>query len=240
MTAVISLSRIRKRFGRRTALDGVDLEVREGEVYGLLGPNGAGKTTLISVLLGLTQPTSGRRWLFGHDLDEQPGEALRRVGSLIEGPAFYPFLSGRDNLRCLGGVRRQVRSEQVVSALDLVGLGERGRDPYRSYSLGMKQRLGIALALLHDPDLLVLDEPTNALDPRGVVEVRELIKRLAGTGKTVLLCTHVLSEAQQVCDRVGILSGGRLVREADVSDLVRTASLESVFLTAVEELPCSA
>jgi ABC-2 type transport system ATP-binding protein len=214
--------RLRKRYGRRAAVDGVSLTVRRGEVYGFLGPNGAGKTTTLRMLLGLVRPTSGRARVLGGD----PGEpaVLRRVGALVEGPGFYPYLSGRDNLRVLARYRR-LPDREADRALEQVDLAGRGRDRFRSYSLGMKQRLGVAAALLGEPDLLILDEPTNGLDPAGMADMRALIRRLAGRGRTVLLSSHLLGEVQEISDRVGVISEGRLIAESTVADLRGAGSL---------------
>jgi ABC-2 type transport system ATP-binding protein len=220
--AVVTTDRLTKRYGRHTAVDAVSLSVRRGEIYGFLGPNGAGKTTTLRMLLGLVRPTAGSAWVLGG----RPGEpgVLRRVGALIEGPGFYPYLSGRDNLRVLAAYNRLPEPE-VDRALDQVELRARGGDAYKSYSLGMKQRLGVAAALLGAPDLLVLDEPTNGLDPSGMADMRALVRRLAGQGQTVLLSSHLLGEVQQVCDRVGVIAGGRLLAESTVAELRGASSV---------------
>ena len=222
MTLPVQTDILTKRYGDLTAVDGVSLAVRPGEVYGFLGPNGAGKTTTLRMLLGLVRPTSGTVRLFGHSLGT-PGH-LAQVGALIEGPGFYPYLSGRDNLRVLAryGGASQTRVEVV---LDMVDLTARSRDRYGTYSLGMKQRLGVAAALLKDPRLLILDEPTNGLDPAGMADIRTLIRRLGASGCTVLLSSHLLGEVQQICDRVGVISRGRLVAENSVAELRGSASL---------------
>ena len=217
--SVLATHQLTKTYGRRQAVCGLDLRIRRGEVFGFLGPNGAGKTTTIRMMLGLVRPTSGWVELLGRDVATDGG-GLTRVGALVETPALYHHLSGLDNLRAfaapLGGVPRR----RLDAALDLVGLAGRERDRVRSYSLGMRQRLGVAVAMLHDQDLLLLDEPANGLDPAGIVEMRALLRRLAASGKTVFLSSHVLGEVQQVCDRVGIVSQGRLVGLAPVADLV--------------------
>lgn len=178
----VSTAGLSKRYGARLAVDRVDLTVYQGDVYGLLGPNGVGKTTIIAMLLGLVFPSAGRCSIGGHDVATQRVAALRQVGAMIEAPAFYPFLSGRDNLRVFGELRGPLDRERIESLLQLVRLQGRARDRYRTYSLGMKQRLAIGLALLHNPPVLILDGPTNGLDPRGVVEIRALIGRLAAQG----------------------------------------------------------
>ncbi|WP_323373659.1 ABC transporter ATP-binding protein, partial [Plantactinospora alkalitolerans] len=210
-----------KRYGELTAVDGIDLTVRAGEVYGFLGPNGAGKTSTLRMLLGLVRPTAGTVRLFGRSPDA-PGRPP--VGALIEGPAFYPYLSGEQNLRVLA---RYAGSppDRIRTVLELVDLVDRSGDRYATYSLGMKQRLGVAAALLPDPRLLILDEPTNGLDPAGMADMRTLIRRLGAAGRTVLLSSHLLGEVQQVCDRVGVVARGRLVAESTVAELRGAASL---------------
>ncbi|WP_433364547.1 ABC transporter ATP-binding protein [Actinoplanes sp. CA-142083] len=205
-----------KRYGELFAVRDLDLTVRAGEVYGFLGPNGAGKTTTLRMLLGLVRPTSGTVAL-----------NARPVGALIEGPAFYPYLSGRDNLKVLAR-HAGVAARRVDVVLDLVDLTSRAGDRYAKYSLGMKQRLGVAAALLKDPRLLVLDEPTNGLDPAGMADMRAMIRRLGAAGCTVLVSSHMLGEVQQICDRVGVIFRGRLVREGTVADLRGGADLRVV------------
>jgi ABC-2 type transport system ATP-binding protein len=213
---IVVTEALTKRYGGRLAVDEVSLSVRRGEVYGFLGPNGAGKTTTLRMLLGLVRPTSGTARVLGH----HPGHprAVAGVGALVEGPGFYPYLSGRDNLRVMARYRG-VEEAEVEAALDRVGLRERGGDSFRSYSMGMKQRLGVATALLGDPELLVLDEPTSGLDPAGMADIRRLVIDLAAQGQTVLLSSHMLSEVQEICDRVGVISAGRLLTESTVADL---------------------
>jgi ABC-2 type transport system ATP-binding protein len=217
---ILTTARLTKAYGARQAVSELDLEVHPGEVFGFLGPNGAGKTTTIRMLLGLVRPTRGRVELFGHDLAMHADEVLPRVGALVEAPAFYPYLSGRDNLRAVGSVLSAASPGRLDEVLELVDLRGRQHDRVRSYSLGMKQRLGVATALLDDPDLLVLDEPANGLDPAGIREMRDLMRSLAAARKTVFLSSHVLAEVQQICDRVGIISRGRLVRLASVAELM--------------------
>jgi len=219
---VVSTQGLTKRYGDRLAVDGVDLTVRRGEIYGFLGPNGAGKTTTLRMLLGLVRPTGGVATVLGH----RPGTAaaLCRLGALVEGPGFYPYLSGRENLRVLARYTGlgEVAVEAALNQVDLVG---RAGDPYRSYSLGMKQRLGVAAALLGGPELLILDEPTNGLDPVGMADMRDLVRSLADGGQTVLLSSHLLAEVEQVCDRVGVIVGGRLRAEGTVAELRGRPSL---------------
>ena len=206
-----------KRYGGRiTAVDSLDLTVRRGEVYGFLGPNGAGKTTTLRMLLGLIRPSSGKARVLG----EKPGspEGLSRVGALVESPAFYPYLSGRDNLRVMARYAG-VPYRRVDEALTTVELSGRAKDKFKKYSLGMKQRLGVAAALLKDPELLILDEPTNGLDPKGMADMRTLIRELGRGNRTVLLSSHLLGEVEQICDRVGVVRKGKLVAEGTVSEL---------------------
>lgn len=205
-----------KRYGSITAVDDLDLTVRRGEVYGFLGPNGAGKTTTLRMLLGLIKPTSGSAAV----LDEDPGspQGLEKVGALVESPAFYPYLSGRNNLRVMARYSG-VEKPRIEEVLERVELAERAKDKYRKYSLGMKQRLGVAAALLKDPELLILDEPTNGLDPKGMADMRALIRRLGQGERTVLLSSHLLGEVEQICDRVGVIQKGKLVSEGTVADL---------------------
>ena len=220
--AVVQTKELTKKYGDRLAADRVSLTVRRGEVYGFLGPNGAGKTTTLRMILGLIRPTSGSAVVLG----QQAGtaEVNTRVGALVEGPGFYPYLSGRDNLRVMARYR-DLPETVVDEALARVDLGSRGGDKFKSYSLGMKQRLGVASALMGDPDLVVLDEPTNGLDPAGMVDMRRLIVDLARGGQTVLLSSHLLDEVQEICDRVGVINNGVLLKESTVSDLRGGASL---------------
>jgi ABC-2 type transport system ATP-binding protein len=212
-----------KRYGRVLAVDGVDLDVRAGDRYGFLGPNGSGKTTLVRLLLGLVYATSGEIEVLGERVPARSTAVLPRIGSLVEGPAAYPHLSGRQNLRLLdaagpGGARR-TRKQRIAEALEQVGLAGIDRRPVRAYSLGMRQRLGLAAALLRKPELLILDEPTNGLDPRGIREIRDLLTGLNEAGTTVFLSSHLLSEVEQLCTRVGIVDRGRLVLQDDIVNL---------------------
>ena len=201
------------------ALDGLDLAVPEGGVFGFLGPNGSGKTTTIRCLLGLARPSAGRCRVLGADSQGELPGVIRRVGSLVETPGLFPGLSGRRNLALLGRLDG-IGSAAVGKVLERVALAERADDPVRSYSLGMRQRLGIATALLKDPELLVLDEPANGLDPAGIKEVRELLKGLGAEGRTVFVSSHILGEVQQTCDQVAILSRGRCIRSGPVDEVL--------------------
>ena len=219
----VSTRGLTKRFGRQVAVDSVDLAVPGGSVYGFLGPNGSGKTTTIRMLLGLVRPSAGAVELLGQAMPERAGDTLPRVGSLVEGPAFHPYLSGRANLARLDAADRSAdqatSSSRIDAALDRVGLLAAARKRYRAYSLGMRQRLAIAAALLEPRDLLVLDEPTNGLDPQGTREVRSLIGQLASDGATVFVSSHLLSEVEQVCSHVGVMHVGRLVAQGTVGEL---------------------
>jgi ABC-type multidrug transport system ATPase subunit len=219
----IETNELGKRYGERiVAVDRLTLEVRRGEVYGFLGPNGAGKTTTLRMLLGLVKPTSGSALVLG----ARPGspEALARLGALVESPAFYPFLSGRDNLGVLARYAG-VDESRIARVLDEVDLTARAGDRFRTYSLGMKQRLGIAAALLKDPELLILDEPTNGMDPAGMAEMRAFIRGLVRGHRTVLLSSHLMTEVEQIADRVGVISKGVLVGEGTVDELRGAESL---------------
>ncbi|MGC0249890.1 ABC transporter ATP-binding protein [Pseudactinotalea sp. Z1748] len=212
-----------KTFGTHTAVDDLDLVVPRGSVFGFLGPNGSGKTTTIRLLLGLASATAGTAHVLGHHMPQDLGEVLPRVGALVEGPAHYPYLSGAANLRRLDAANPaappRTRQTRVAAALEKVGLSHAGTKRVRAYSLGMKQRLGIAGALLMPRELLVLDEPTNGLDPQGTREVRTLVRSLTGEGVTVLVSSHLLAEVEQTCSHVGVMSRGRLVAQGSLTEL---------------------
>ncbi len=223
MTTVIATAGLVKRFGRLRAVDGIDLDVREGDVSGFLGANGSGKTTTVRMLLGLVLPTAGEVELLGAPMPRAGRRVLPRVGALVEGPAHYGHLSGRENLALLdasgpGGSWR-TRRRRIDAVLDQVGLGGVGRRPVKAYSLGMRQRLGLAGALLRRPELLVLDEPTNGLDPQGIAEIRALLLELHRSGTTIFLSSHLLAEVEQLCSRVGVLDRGRLVLQDELRTL---------------------
>jgi ABC-2 type transport system ATP-binding protein len=212
---------LRKSYGKRLALDGLDLSVPSGVVYGFLGPNGAGKTTTMRLFTGLLHPDSGTIDLLGQPFNRGDRKRLFDVGALVESPSFYPYLSGRQNLDVLAEAGAKVPKGRVEELLELVGLRDRARDKLSGYSLGMKQRLGIAGALLSDPKLLLLDEPANGLDPAGIVAMRETLRRLAGSGKTIFVSSHLLGEVRVLADVVGIIAAGRLVREGTLDSLLR-------------------
>jgi ABC-type multidrug transport system ATPase subunit len=222
---VITTRALTKRYGAITAVQSVDLDVREGDRYGLLGPNGSGKTTLVRMLLGLVYATSGEIEVMGQRIPRHVREVLPQIGALIEEPAAYPHLSGRANLALLdaagpgGRSARRTRRNRIDEALEQVGLAGVGRRPVKAYSLGMRQRLGLAAALMRKPRLLILDEPGNGLDPRGIRDLRELIIALNEGGVTILASSHMLAEVEQLCTRVGVLDGGRLVLQDDLAVL---------------------
>jgi ABC-2 type transport system ATP-binding protein len=224
VTPAVETAGLSKRFrSGQLAVDAIDLAVPEGAVYGFLGPNGSGKTTTIRLLLGLVRPTAGSHRLLGARMPDAAREVLPRVGALVEGPAFHPYLSGLDNLRRLDAADRSVTPAtaraRIDAALERVGLLAAARKRYRHYSLGMRQRLALAAALLRPRDLLILDEPTNGLDPQGTREVRALLTEVARGGATVLLSTHLLSEVEQVCTHVGVMHLGRLVAQGGLAEL---------------------
>ena len=217
-TTIVETHSLTKRYGSGVlAVNSVDMSVRRGEVYGFLGPNGAGKTTTLRMLVGLIRPTTGTATVAGHTPGSPAG--LARIGALIESPGFYPYLSGRENLKVLADMA-SVGQKRVEEVLDMVELASRAGRKFGTYSTGMKQRLGVAGALLKDPDLLILDEPTNGLDPQGMAEMRKLIKDIGQGERTVLLSSHLLGEVEAICDRVGVISNGRLVTQSTVQDLL--------------------
>ncbi len=227
-TLALSTRDLKKNYGRQVALAGLNLEVPDGVVYGFLGPNGAGKTTTMRLLTGLIRADSGSISLLGQPFDGSQRHLLHDVGALIESPSLYPHLSARDNLIVLGATGRRVTRARVEELLDLVGLRERAGDRVSRYSMGMKQRLGIAVAMLNDPKLLLLDEPANGLDPSGIVGLRDTLKALAASGKTVFISSHILPEIQQLADIVGIVAAGRLVTQGPLEELLTSQALVRV------------
>src|SRR5690349_2065495 len=212
-----------KRYGEITAIDRLDLTVERGDVYGFLGPNGAGKTTTLRILLGLIRPDEGEARLFGRDPQHELPEALDGVAGFVETPYFYPYLSGRKNLELLAAFDRDGGQERIDELLELVDLGRRAGDRVGGYSQGMRQRLGVASSLVRNPRLLLLDEPTNGLDPGGMRDMRQLVARLSAEGITVLLSSHLLSEVEELCNRVAIIRSGRIVYEGTLADLRASA-----------------
>ncbi len=226
MSVAIQIEGLTKEFGTLKAVDGLTVHVQQGGVVGLLGPNGAGKSTTIRMLLGLIRPTTGTATVLGESI-EHPGRYIEHVGALIETPAFYPKLSGDANMRTLAALDGQ-SDARIGEVLEIVRLTSRRGDRVSEYSLGMKQRLGIAAAMLRDPDILILDEPMNGLDPAGIVEIRTLLKDLAQHGKTILVSSHLLSEVQALADQVVIIDKGRLIFEGDLASLLEEAAHEVV------------
>jgi ABC-2 type transport system ATP-binding protein len=217
--AVIETRGLTKKFGERAAVNGVDLTVGPGVAFGFLGPNGAGKTTLIRTLLGLTQPTSGEISLLGLPQPGKRAEALARVGAIVEEPRFHPHLTGRENLTIVAAARDRAADARITDALERVGLTARANDRVKTYSLGMRQRLGIARCLIADPALLILDEPMNGLDPAGILEMRRLIRAFVDEGRTVFLSSHLLDEVEKTCDQVAIVDHGRVVLQGAVGEI---------------------
>jgi ABC-type multidrug transport system ATPase subunit len=230
---VIRTQALTKRYGELRAVDGVNLEVRTGDVYGFLGANGSGKTTTVRMLLGLVLPTSGKAEVLGMPMPSARRSVLPRIGSLVESPAAYPHLSGRANLALLDATgsdrsKRPVRRTRIATALEHVGLDPADRRPVRTYSQGMRQRLGLAAALMRRPKLLILDEPTNGLDPQGIQEIRRLLLQLNDDGTTIFLSSHLLAEIQQMCTRVGVLRDGRLIVQEQLDTLLQPTGLVTV------------
>ena len=232
--AAVATQGLSKRFRQQTAVDEIDLHVPRGAIYGFLGPNGSGKTTTIRMLLGLIEPSAGEIEVLGQRVPDRRNDVLPRVGALVEGPAFHPYLSGRENLRRIDAADRTTSGSptaRIDHALEQVGLQAAATKRYRAYSLGMRQRLAIAAALMTPKDLMVLDEPTNGLDPQGTREVRALIKTLADGGTTVLVSSHLLSEVEQVCTHIGVMHVGRLVAQGTAAELRRDQEAEATIRT---------
>jgi ABC-2 type transport system ATP-binding protein len=220
-----------KHYGKHPAVVDLDLQVPRGVVFGFLGRNGAGKTTTIGVLVGLLRPTRGRALVLGCDVRRELRTALRQSGVLLDRPAFYPHLSGKENLWVVAQALGGGAADRISEVLEIVELATRAGDRFASYSAGMKQRLGLAAALLNDPELLILDEPTTGLDPVGQRDIRELVRRLADeTGKTVFLSSHQLREVEQICDHVAIIDGGRLVAQGTLTEVAAGRDMETMFL----------
>jgi len=233
METVIETRQLTKKFGDRAAVNGVDLTVAAGVAFGFLGPNGAGKTTMIRTLLGLTQPTSGEVALLGLPQPERRAEALARVGAIVEEPRFHPHLTGRENLKVVAAARDRAAEARIPGALERVGLAQRANDRVKTYSLGMRQRLGIARCLLADPALLILDEPMNGLDPAGILEMRRLIRGFVDEGRTVFLSSHLLDEVEKTCDQVAIVDLGRVVVQGAVREIA--AQGEPTLLVEIDD-----
>jgi ABC-2 type transport system ATP-binding protein len=223
-----------KRFGANVAVDGVELQVPRGSTFGYLGPNGAGKTTLMRTLLGLTRADGGMMSLLGFSVPAERKRALARVGAIVDEPRFHQHLTGRDNLRLLAAARGRDASRRIDPSLERVGLTQRAGDKVASYSMGMRQRLGVAACLLGDPELLILDEPMNGLDPAGMHEMRTMITSLACEGRTVVLSSHLLDEVERTCDAVAIVDRGRVIRQGPIDELIRGAGAVVVQVDCAE------
>ncbi|MEC0210387.1 ABC transporter ATP-binding protein [Paenibacillus ehimensis] len=217
---VLAVDNVKKMIGKRLIIKGISFEVRAGEIFGFLGPNGSGKTTTIRMLVDLIKPTEGSIRICGYDVHKEHNEALQYVGCIVENPELYSYLSGWENLEHFARMLPGVGEKRIREVVDIVGMDARIHDKVKTYSLGMRQRLGIAQALLNDPKLLILDEPTNGLDPQGIKELREFIRQLAETGLSLFISSHLLSEIQQMCDRVAIISHGEVITVGEVSSLV--------------------
>ncbi len=214
----LEVNELRKDIGKRQIIKGLTFQVRKGEVFGFLGPNGAGKTTTIRMIVGLTTPTDGDIRILGHNVVTERAEAMKKIGAIVENPELYPFLSGLENLKQYARMQEGITDEDIRRVIKLVGLENRIKDKVKKYSLGMRQRLGLAQALLHNPEVLILDEPTNGLDPAGIREIRDYIRRLAKEqGMSVIVSSHLLAEMELMCDRFGIIKNGQMVRIEDVN-----------------------
>jgi ABC-2 type transport system ATP-binding protein len=233
METVIETKALTKKFGTRAAVDGVDLHVPAGVAFGFLGPNGAGKTTMIRTLLGLTKPTSGEISLLGLPQPSKRREALARVGAIVEEPRFHPHLTGRENLKIVAAARDRAADARIPESLQRVGLAQRADDRVKTYSLGMRQRLGIARCLIADPALLILDEPMNGLDPAGILEMRHLIRAFVDEGRTVFLSSHLLDEVEKTCDQIAIVDQGRVIVQGSVTEIAATG--DPTVLLAVDD-----
>jgi ABC-2 type transport system ATP-binding protein len=231
---ILETEGLTKQFGTLTAVDNLSLKLQQGEVLGFLGPNGSGKSTTVGMILGLVRPTKGNVKISGQSVLEHPEVVSQTTGAIIENPAFYPYLTGRDNLKALALAAGNVPDSRIEYLLKLVNMHDRANSKYKTYSLGMKQRLGIAATLITDPAIVILDEPTNGLDPAGQREIRAIIPRLAEQGHAVLLASHMLYEVEQVSDRVAIIRKGKLLQEGRVGDLLATGGYIEVTVTADE------
>jgi ABC-2 type transport system ATP-binding protein len=234
-STVLKTINLSKTFGKLQAVKNLNIEIRRGEVFGFLGPNGAGKSTTVGMILSLIAPTSGSIELFGVKQTGNRWAALRRIGAIVEEPAFYPYLSGWDNLEVLARTIGGIPQEKITEVLERVNLLDRAKDQYGHYSMGMKQRLGIASTLLRDPELIILDEPTNGLDPAGTKEIRDLIPKLAHESRAIMLCSHLLHEVQIVCQKVAIIKKGEVIANAPIEELLSNGNELQVKVDKVDE-----
>jgi len=232
---VVRTEHLTKHYGKLVAVDDLNLEVHRGEVFGFLGPNGAGKSTTMSMILGLIAPTSGNIEVFGLSVKSNLADILGRTGAVMENPGFYPYLSGWDNLGVFARISRQGTDDRLKEVLKLVDLTDRAKDKFSGYSQGMKQRLAIACALLHDPEFIIFDEPASGLDPAGIKEIRELIIKLGREGKTIFLNSHLLHEVEQVCDRVAIIKKGKVIASGAPDDLIKHGDTLQIRVTDIDK-----
>jgi ABC-2 type transport system ATP-binding protein len=232
---VVRTEHLTKRFGKLIAVNDLSLEIRKGDIFGFLGPNGAGKSTTVGMMLGLITPTSGKVEIFGQNTKTDLPKILQRIGAMTENMGFYPYLTGEDNLNYVARITGGISNSRIGKVLELVELSGREKDKYHTYSLGMKQRLAIACALLNDPEFIILDEPTNGLDPAGMKEIRELIIKLGQEGKTIFLNSHMLHEVEHVCERVAIIQHGKMITQGLVKDLMRKGDLLQLKVTDIEK-----
>jgi ABC-2 type transport system ATP-binding protein len=235
---VVETSGLTKSFGSRLAVDRVDLRIPRASAFGYLGPNGAGKTTLIRMLLGLTKPSAGTIRLLGRPIPDERADALARIGAIVEEPKFHPFLTGRENLHIVAAARDRAADRRIGPVLERVGLTHRADDKVGSYSQGMRQRLGVARCLLADPELLILDEPTNGLDPAGIEEFRGLVRELVDEGRTVVLSSHLLGEVERICDAIAIVDRGRVVVQGPISQL--TGDADTILVSTSDDTAAQA
>ena len=232
---VVRTEHLTKHYGKLVAVDDLNLEVHRGQVFGFLGPNGSGKSTTMCMMLGLIAPTSGNIEIFGLSVKNNLADILGKTGAVMESPGFYPYLSGWDNLKVFARISRQSTDDRIKEVLTLVDLADRAQDKFSGYSQGMKQRLAIACALLHDPEFIVFDEPTSGLDPAGMKEIRELITKLGQEGKTVFLNSHLLHEVEQVCDHVAIIKKGKVIALGAPNDLIKHGDSVQIRVTDIDK-----